>query len=126
MLKGYTLIHTRARKPTDKRKDMRYKKTREKSYNCDVCNKSQPCPHSRLALILNRSTCTTTNITTTVFYKCRQCNRLFVSLTSVKQHRLTVHAAMSNPFGCGLCRKIYSIEQDAKGCFYNHEMATIV
>jgi uncharacterized Zn-finger protein len=44
--------------------------------------------------------------------KTYQCNRLFVSLTSVQQHRLQVQAASSNLIGCGLCGTIYSIEQD--------------
>ena len=72
------------------------------------------------------STCTASTTTSTVYYKCRQCNRLFVSLTSVQQHRLTVHAARCHLFGCGLCEKTYSIEEYANICFYNHELIAAV
>src|SRR5206468_2989665 len=96
------------------------KEGRSKTYSKhnSVIPDSLSCLH-RDAVKQTRSTCTTAITTSTVYYKCRQCNRLFVSLTTVQQHRLTMHAANSNLIGCGLCGVVYSTEQDAKSCFSN-------
>ena len=93
---------------------------------------------------VKQTTCTTAATSSNVVYKCRQCNRLFVSLISVQEHRLAVHAASSDligcglqgktqqtdndvksfsnhhSIGCGLCGDTYWTEQDAKCCFYQH------
>jgi len=78
---------------------------------------SSSCVYSEA---VKQTTCTTTTTSGTVVYKCRQCNRLFVSLISVQQHRLAVRAARSDLIGCGLCGIMYETEQKAKSCFYHH------
>ena len=78
------------------------------------------------AIEFTGSPCATSTTSCTVYYKCRQCNRLFMSLTSERVHRLTVHAASSTVIGCGRCGIVYLTEQDAKTCFYSHrQKATI-
>jgi len=86
-------------------------------YNSHRLNSSS-CIYSEA---VKQTTCTTTTTSSNVVYKCRQCNRLFVSLISVQEHRLAVHVVRSDLIGCGLCGVMYETEHKAKSCFYQHK-----
>jgi len=71
---------------------------------------------------VKQSTCTTeASTSSTVVYKCLQCSRLFLSLASAQEHRLTKHVCRNKLIGCDLCGNTYSLEQEARSCFDQHK-----
>src|SRR3989442_3021093 len=91
------------------------KDKRNKRYSTHNSHRLNPssCSYSQA---VKQTTCTTAVTSSTAVYKCRQCNRLFVSLTSVQEHRLTVHTDRSDLIGFRLCGTMYQandkIEED--------------
>jgi len=78
---------------------------------------SATCQYSET---VKQTTCSTADTSSTVVYKCRQCDRLFVSLNSLQEHRLDKHSGWNIQIGCGLCGNLYWTERDVKSCFYRH------